>query len=166
MKYWRRRAIVVDRSNKTCRLLKLYYLLWIKCVDAHHNASMGTSLNAGAQFITLPHFPHRLNGIIVGHDAIIGRECTIFQHVTIAHGGLRIGDKVLIGAGAKILPHVTIGNNVRIGANTVVNKSFSEDNILLAGVPAKIVKRYHNILDNSLWQNDSTFGHILCRKKR
>ena len=53
-KYWRRRAIVVDGSNKTCRLLKLYYLLWIKRVDAHHNASMGTSLNAGAQFITPP----------------------------------------------------------------------------------------------------------------
>ena len=52
VKYWRRRAIVVDGSNKTCRLLKLYYLLWIKRVDAHHNASMGTSLNAGAQFIT------------------------------------------------------------------------------------------------------------------
>ena len=53
-KYWRRRAIVVDGSNKTCRFLNLYYLLWIKRVDAHHNASMGTSLNAGAQFITPP----------------------------------------------------------------------------------------------------------------
>lgn len=51
-KYWSRRAVVVDGSNKTCRLLKLYYLLWIKRVDAHHNASMGTSLNAGVQFIT------------------------------------------------------------------------------------------------------------------
>lgn len=68
---------------------------------------MGTSLDAGTQFITPPHLPYGLNGIIVGHDAIIGRECTIFQQVTIAHGGVRIGDKVLIGARAKILPHVT-----------------------------------------------------------
>lgn len=51
VKYLRRREIVVDRNNKTCRLLKLYYLLWIKRVDAHHNASMGTSLNAGSQFV-------------------------------------------------------------------------------------------------------------------
>ena len=50
-----------------------------------------------------PHLPHGLNGIIVGHDAIIGRDCTIFQQVTIAHGGVRIGDNVLIGAGAQIL---------------------------------------------------------------
>ena len=53
-KYWRRRAIVVDEKNKTCRLSKLYYLLWIKWIDAHHNSSMGTSLNTGAQFITPP----------------------------------------------------------------------------------------------------------------
>ena len=119
-KNWRRRAIVVDGSNKTCRLLKLYYLLWIKRVDAYHNASMGTSLNTGTQFITPPRLPHGLNGIIVGHDAIIGRNCTIFQQVTLAHGGVQIGDNVLIGAGAKILPNVTIGNNVKIGANCVV----------------------------------------------
>jgi len=34
-----------------------------------------------------------------------------------------------------------LGNNVQIGANAVVNKSFDEDNIVLAGVPARIVKR-------------------------
>ena len=53
-KYWRRRAIVVDENNTTCCLLKLYYLLWIKWIDAHHNASSGVSLNAGARFIPPP----------------------------------------------------------------------------------------------------------------
>ena len=140
VKYWRRRAIVVDGSNKTCRLLKLYYLLWIKRVDAHHNASMGTSLNTGAQFITSPHLPHGLNGIIVGHDAIIGRECTIFQQVTIAHGGVRIGNKVLIGAGAKILPHVTIGNNVKIGANCIVVEDIPDNATVVLPKPIIIKK--------------------------
>ena len=37
--------------------------------------------------------------------------------------------------------YIKIGNNVSIGANAVVNKSFDEDNIVLAGIPAKIVKR-------------------------
>ena len=139
-KYWRRRAIVVDGSNNTCHLLKLYYLLWIKRVDAHHNASMGTSLNTGAQFITSPHLPHGLNGIIVGHDAIIGRECTIFQQVTIAHGGVRIGDNVLIGAGAKILPQVTIGNNVKIGANCVVVEDIPDNATVVLPKPIIIKK--------------------------
>ena len=140
VKYWRKRGIVVNGSNKTCRLLKLYYLLWIKRVDAHHNASMGTSLNAGAQFITPPHLPHGLNGIFVGHDAIIGSECTIFQQVTIAHGGVRIGDKVLIGAGAKILPQVSIGNNVKIGANCVVVEDIPDNATVVLPKP-RIIKK-------------------------
>ena len=140
-KYWRRRAIVVDEKNKTCRLLKLYYLLWIKWIDAHHNVSMGTSLNAGAQFITPPPLPHGMNGIIIGHDAIIGRSCTIFQQVTIAHGGVRIGDNVLIGAGAKILPHVTIGNNVKIGANCVVVEDIPDNATVVMPKPRIIIKK-------------------------
>lgn len=100
---------------------------------------MGTSLNAGAQFITPPHLPHGLNGIIVGHDAIIGRECTIFQQVTIAHGGVRIGDKVLIGAGAKILPYVTIGNNVKIGANCVVVEDIPDNATVVLPKPRIII---------------------------
>lgn len=139
-KYWRRRAIVVDENNTTCRLLKLYYLLWIKRVDARHNASTGVSLNTGTQFFTPPHLPHGLNGIIVGHDATIGRNCTIFQQVTIAHGGVRIGDNVVIGAGAKILPGVTIGNNAKIGANCVVVEDVPDNATVVMQKP-RIIKR-------------------------
>lgn len=67
-----------------------------------------------------PHLPHGPTGIIVGHDAIIGKNVTIYQQVTIAAGGVVIGDDVLIGAGAKILSHVQIGNHCKIGANAVV----------------------------------------------
>ena len=50
-----------------------------------------------------------------------------------------IGDNVFIGSGAKIIGEVTIANNIAIGAGAVVTKSFSEDNITIAGVPAKII---------------------------
>ena len=49
-----------------------------------------------------------------------------------------IGDNCFIGPGAKLFGKIKIGNNVAIGANAVVNKSF-EDNVTIAGVPAKIV---------------------------
>ena len=86
-----------------------------------------------------PHLPHGLNGIIVGHDAIIGRDCTIFQQVTIAHGGVRIGDNVLIGAGAKILPQVSIGNNVKIGANCVVVEDIPDNATVVLPKPRIII---------------------------
>ncbi|MBE7087176.1 MAG: sugar O-acetyltransferase [Clostridiales bacterium] len=50
-----------------------------------------------------------------------------------------IGDNCWIGGGAIINPGVTLGNNVVVASGAVVTKSFG-DNVVLAGVPAKIVK--------------------------
>ena len=50
-----------------------------------------------------------------------------------------IGDNVYIGAGAKIFGDIFIADGIAIGANSVVNKSFSEPNVTIAGNPAKII---------------------------
>lgn len=119
-KYWRRRSIVIDPKARTPLLLKLYYLFWIKRVDARHHCSFGTNLNSGAYFATPPFLPHGPNGIICGHDIKVGENCIIYHQVTIAGGNVTIGDNTELGAGSKILPNVTVGNNCHIGANAVV----------------------------------------------
>lgn len=116
-KYWKRREYVVNPHQGNI-LLKLYYLYWIKKIDTIHNCSFGTNLNGGAIFSSPPLLPHGPNGIIVGHSVKIGIQCTIYQQVTIAAGSI-IKDHVLIGAGAKILGK-KLGNNVKVGANSVV----------------------------------------------
>jgi serine acetyltransferase len=58
-------------------------LLYIKRQDAFNNASMGTHRNFGAKFVTPPSLPHGLNGIIVSHNAVLGKNVTIFHQVTI-----------------------------------------------------------------------------------
>lgn len=83
-------------------------------------------------------------GCVIHKNAIIGDRCIISQGVTI--GGQGVGNigvpviksDVFIGAGAKVLGNITIGNNVVIGANTVVTKSIPE-NAVVAGVPGKIL---------------------------
>ncbi len=52
---------------------------------------------------------------------------------------VKIGKNCWIGNSATILPGVTLGDNVTVGANTVVTKSFPS-NVVLAGCPAKIIK--------------------------
>ena len=50
-----------------------------------------------------------------------------------------IGDDVWIGSNVTILPGVTIGNNVIVAAGAVVNKDVP-DNVLIGGVPARVIK--------------------------
>lgn len=51
-----------------------------------------------------------------------------------------IGDNVWVGANAVILPGVKIGNGVVVAAGSVVNCDIP-DNVMVAGVPAKIKKQ-------------------------
>ncbi|MEA2368155.1 MAG: serine O-acetyltransferase [Thermoleophilaceae bacterium] len=83
--------------------------------------------------------------IVVSHRAVIGRNCNLSQGVTlgIANRGSRrgapvIGDGVYVGPGAKIVGAVTVGDNVAIGANSVVTKDVP-DNAVVVGVPARVI---------------------------
>lgn len=78
-------------------------------------------------------------GVVIHSKAIIGENCKIGQGVTIGSRGEQpiIGNNVFISPGSKCLTG-KIGNNVVIGANSVVVKDIP-DNCVVAGVPAKII---------------------------
>ena len=85
-------------------------------------------------------------GVVIGETAEIGDDCTIYHGVTL--GGTSLGkekrhptlkNRIIVGAGAKILGPIVIGDDVRIGANTVVVKSVSEACTVI-GVPGRIVE--------------------------
>lgn len=52
---------------------------------------------------------------------------------------ITIGDEVWIGAHAVINPGVTLGDRVVVASGAVVTRSFGDD-VVLAGVPARVVK--------------------------
>ncbi len=86
-------------------------------------------------------------GVVIGETAEIGKNCVMFHQVTLGgtgkHKGKRhptIGNNVLIGAGSIILGPTKIGNNVKIGANTFIINKIIPNNCTVVGTPGKIVK--------------------------
>jgi len=95
--------------------------------------------------------------IIINHRLDIGENCAIswycqfldddFHHmeyegkVETGANSIRIGDRVWIGANVAIFKGVTIPNGCVVAANSIVRRRFEEENALIAGSPAKIIKR-------------------------
>lgn len=86
-------------------------------------------------------------GVVIGGTAEIGRNCVMFQGVTLGgtgkHLGKRhptIGENVLIGSHATLLGPINVGNNVKIGAETVIINKDVPDNCTVVGDPGRIVR--------------------------
>ena len=80
--------------------------------------------------------------IVVHPKAEIGENCRIDRCVSIGSVYSRtavpkIGHNVFIGPNAIIDGDIEIADGIAIGANSYVNKSFKENNITIAGCPAR-----------------------------
>jgi len=83
-----------------------------------------------------------LGPILINGSVVAGKNCTLHMNTAIASSANQtpiLGDNVWLGYGACIIGGVKIANYVAIGANALVNKSVEEENIVVAGVPAKKV---------------------------
>jgi acetyltransferase-like isoleucine patch superfamily enzyme len=76
-----------------------------------------------------------------------------------------IGDNCFIGAGARILAGTKLGANCIVGANAVVRGNFPSGT-MLAGIPARIIKRYdqaskswRHIESDSVNKHSTIFEH-------
>src|SRR3989449_1916360 len=105
----------------------------------------GVEIHPSAQIGTGFFIDHGM-GVVIGETAEIGDYVTLFQGVTLGGTGKdrgkrhpTLGNHVVVGAGAKILGGIRIGDNVKIGANSVVLKSVPENSTVI-GVPARVIK--------------------------
>lgn len=70
---------------------------------------------------------------------ILAHDASTCHHLGYARiGRVDIGNNVFIGADTVVLPGVAIGDNCVIGANSTVTKSIP-DNMVAAGNPAKVI---------------------------
>lgn len=83
-------------------------------------------------------------GIVIGETAEIGDDVVIYHGVTLGGTGKNktkrhptVGNNVLIGAGTIVLGSIKIGDNAKIGAGAVVVNDVPA-NCTVVGVPSKV----------------------------
>jgi len=85
-------------------------------------------------------------GVVIGETAEIGDDVLLYQGVTLGGTGNEtgkrhptLGNRVVVGTGAKILGNIKIGDNVRIGAGSVVVHPVL-DHSTVVGIPGRVVR--------------------------
>ncbi len=86
-------------------------------------------------------------GVVIGETTEIGENVTLYQGVTLGGTGTQrgkrhptLGSHVVVGAGAKVLGNIKLGDDVKVGAGSVVVHSVP-DHCTVVGVPAEIVRK-------------------------
>lgn len=83
----------------------------------------GTYIAPNVGIITTNHNPLRPNEHLAPKDVVLGRNCWI-------------------GMNSVVLPGVRLGDHTVVGAGSVVTKSFADGYCLIAGSPAKLIRRF------------------------
>ncbi|MBE6758133.1 MAG: acyltransferase [Ruminococcaceae bacterium] len=73
---------------------------------------------------------------LVTHDNSI---CKVLPQFTDIFGKIVVGNNCFLGARTVVMRGVTLPPNTIVGAGSVVTKSFTEQNTIIAGNPAKVI---------------------------
>lgn len=105
-------------------------------IQLNHNVAIGYGL----------YIPH--GNVVINSQASIGNNCSFLQFVSVGaiHYGKSadIGDNVYIGPSSCLVGAIKVGSNSVLGAGTVAAKDI-ENNSVVVGAPAKVIKKVEDI---------------------
>lgn len=118
---------IANAENLVFDVEDMRYFHSVGCYFQGINAKIyigkGTQIAPNCGFITANHDFNDLSKSAPGKDIHIGNSCWIGMNIVI-------------------LPGVTLGNHTIVGAGSIVTKSFSEGNCIIAGNPAKKIRDF------------------------
>lgn len=110
---------------------------WFTGIEIHPGATIGRRC-----------FIDHGMAVVIGETTEIGDDVTLYQGVTLGGTGKdtgkrhpTIGDRVTVSTGAKVLGPFHVGDDVRIGAGSIVLKEIPSGSTVV-GIPGRVVKRY------------------------
>lgn len=136
---------------------------WFTGIEIHPGAAIGRRC-----------FIDHGMAVVIGETTEVGDDVTIYQGVTLGGTGKdtgkrhpTIGDRVIISSGAKVLGPFKVGNDVKIGAGSVVLKEIP-DGCTVVGIPGAIVKRNKQTTQdlNQVDLPDPIAVELECLRKR
>ena len=125
--------------------------------------------------ISTKNFPSEAYLITIGNHCRIAKGVSFYTHGGLwsqrkkhrnldYFGKIRIGDYTYIGADTKIMAGIIIGDDVIIGAGSVVTKSI-DDGLVVAGNPARIVGETKKFVSKIQSFSLPTYGLSYFEKK-
>ncbi|MBM3776257.1 MAG: serine O-acetyltransferase [Acidobacteria bacterium] len=137
-------AILLHRAAH--RLYQAGIMLPARLVSQFSRWLTGIEIHPGAKIGRRFFIDHGM-GVVIGETSEIGDDVLIYQGVTLGGTGHEkgkrhptLGNRVVVGTGAKVLGGIRIGDNVKIGAGSVVIRPVP-DNSTVVGVPGRVVRR-------------------------
>ena len=139
----------------------------------------GMKVGKDVSFIDTPNFGSEPYLISIGDNTTISFDVAFVNHdggtrvvrhlpgqnkETVIYGKIKIGKNSFIGCRTTILPNVEIGDNVIIGAGSVVTRSIPSNSVA-AGVPCKVICTIDEYIDKHKQDFEYMVGMPAYKKK-
>lgn len=135
-------AVLLHRAAH--RLYRGGWFTLARMISQLSRSLTGIEIHPGARIGRRFFIDHGM-GVVIGETSEIGDDVLLYQGVTLGGTGKdtgkrhpTIGNRVVIGTGASILGNIRIGDQVKVGAGSVVVRSVP-DRSTVVGVPGRVV---------------------------
>lgn len=137
-------------NNRRCSFLHKLLYLWHRRRKNRLGSKIGIEIweNSFGKGLVI----HHNGSIVINRDCRIGKNCELHGDNCMGNNGEGsdcpvLGDNVKVGVGAKVIGKIKIADEIKIGANAVVNRSFLEPGGTIVGIPARKVEKYREVVN-------------------
>lgn len=132
-------ANIGSRNNFNCG--------WWVQEEQFKTATYGRHLEIGENtLITSKHHFDVVGSFVLGNTSwIAGCDSQFWTHgAGVSERNIRIGEHCYVGSAVRFAPGSSVGNNSIVGLGSVLTREFNDENVILGGQPAKVLREKYD----------------------